>query len=257
MIKLRYVPKAALEQLRLARVFVETQKNEAAARGVVYKPKPVGWFWPETRVHIIEKLCSEGDMDNAWKTLRKVFDDDKDEPDSGVFVCTCAYYYDYWKLAKRRTPAEHREYFQQIAKDLMDVAKRIVSEPEFGSLGMMGEAHASIVQMLDDEKIGRFMNWIEALPDGRSGRLFLMQLMPGFLPYATWLSERAEELGSQPPISARPNRQSAHRVFFQKKLAQWFETNFGEPMLNVVTPATNAIFRSNVSRRTVRGVVRP
>ncbi len=128
-------PGTMLGRIDVAKRYIEDDKERARQQACEYVPVfgPLGFT--ELAVAIFERLACNANMEQAWRTLAKVFDDTKLQPDTWAFADFCYQNIRYQEFSPRRSPAEHKRYFEQIADDVMSVATRVVCEPEFGMLG--------------------------------------------------------------------------------------------------------------------------
>jgi hypothetical protein len=256
------VPPAMLRRIEVAKESIATAREKARAQGREYRPffGPLGF--DQDAVDIFETLASHSEMQGVWERLSDLFDDTKRPPDTWRFANFCSDTISTWKCSPKRSPAEHREYFERIADDIMSVALRIIGEPEFGCLGSMA-ARVSVLDMISDDAIRWLMKTTDSDPiDGEyikdeKGavsyfRFSMDEVIPNLYAYANWIASDARRIAGQPSISGRPHKGSAQRTFFIKHLSKWFRDSFGKPMHEVVAGVASALFDDEVTADTVR-----
>jgi hypothetical protein len=256
-----------LKRIEVAKQSIQNDKDRAKKQGRKYLPVfgPLGFT--DDAVRIFETLACHPEMEAVWKSLASVFDDTKRQPDTWAFSDFCYQTIGAWKYSPRRTPTEHKEHFEKIAIDLMDVVMRIIVEPEFGMMGSGIAARVSSLDMVNDETLSWLMETVNAdLLDGRYIktekdalsylRFTLHDVIPQLFDYAEWIAGQATRIASQPSISDRPNRDTAERTFFVKHLSKWFRKGFDKPMHEVVAAVASALFDEAVTADNVRKAVK-
>ena len=255
-------PTAMIERVRVAKNSIENAKARAKSQGRKYLPHFGPLSFTEDAVRIFETLACHPEMENVWQALAHVFDDTKRRPDTWAFSDTCYQTIGMWNYSPRRTPAEHKEYFEKIASDLMNVVGRIICEPEFGTLGMMA-ARVSSLEMVSDETLKWLIDtlgadlienqYIKTEKEAVSYMRFCLgDVIPQLYDYAEWIAKNSLRISAQQSISDRPNRPSAQRTFFIKHLSKWFNDRFSKPMHEVVAGVASALFDEVVTADTVR-----
>lgn len=258
-------PKAMLERIDIAKRSIEEDKERAKKQGREYLPVfgPLGFT--EVAVAIFERLAYDANMEDAWRALAKIFDDTKRRPDTWALADFCYQNIGAWEFSPRRSPAEHKRHFEQIANDVLSVAARVVSEPEFGMIGTMAASVRSL-EMVGDGHLKWLLEEMDADPiDGRYIksdkeaisylRFCLNEVIPDLYSYAEWIAANARRIAAQPSISERPHRDTAQRTFFVRHLSKWFRERFNVPMHEVVARVASALFDEAVTADTVRKAV--
>ena len=262
-------PKAMLERIDVARRSIAEAKERARKQGREYLPVFALFGFTEVAVAIFERLAYDANMEDAWRALAKIFDDTqpptKRQRDTWAFADFCYQTIGVWEFSPRRSPAEHKRYFEQIADDVLSVAARVVCEPEFGMIGTMA-ANVSSLEMVGDDHLKGLLEEMDADPiDGRYIksekeaidylRFCLGDIIPDLYHYAEWIAENARRIAAQPSISDRPHRDTAQRTFFVRHLSKWFRERFDQPMHEVVAGVASALFDEAVTADTVRKAV--
>ena len=258
-------PKAMLERIDVAKRHIEDAKERARKQGREYVPVFHALGFTEVAVAIFERLACNTNMEKVWRALATVFDDSKRMPDTWAFADFCYQNVGVWEFSPRRSPAEHKRHFEQIADDMMSVAARVVCEPEFGMLGTVA-ASVSPLEMVGDDHFRWLLEQMDADPiDGRYIksdkdaisylRFCLADIIPDLYRYAEWIAANARRIAAQPSISDRPHRETAQRTFFVKHLSKWFRDRFDRPMHEVVAGVASALFDEVVTADTVRKAV--
>lgn len=258
-------PAKMLERIEVAKRSIAQDKARAVKQGREYAPVFYPLGFTDTAVAIFERLAGDANMEHVWQTLTSMFDDTRRLPDTWAFADFCYQTIGVWEHSPKRTRAEHKRYFQQIADDLTDVASRVVCEPEFGAIGSIG-ATVSPLEMVGDDMLEWLLEAMNADPiDGKiiktqKGavgylRFSLAEVIPDLFSYAEWMAATARRIAMQPSIGGRPHRDTAHRTFFIKHLSKWFRDHFGRPMHEVVAGVASALFDEAVTADTVRKAV--
>lgn len=253
------------KRIQVAKQSIENDKARAAQHGREYRQFFSPISFTDDAIAVFERLACNPNMEPVWKVLSKLFDDAKRPPDTWQFADFCYQNLGIWKHSPRRTPAEHARHFGQIAEDVMNVAARIVVEPEFGMIGQLA-ASVSSVEMVTDKDLEWLIETMDAsLVDGyyiesdedaiRYLRSSLHDVIPDLYRYAEWIAANAKRIAAQAPISERPNRGTAQRTFFVKHLSKWFREKFKIPMHEVVAGVASALFDEEVTADTVQKAV--
>lgn len=258
-------PATMLARIKVAKQSIKDNKARARKQGREYFPDFSPISFTELAVSIFERLACNPNMENVWVMLATIFDDAKRPPDTWAFSDFCYQTIGVWECSPRRSPAEHKEYFEQIADDVLSVAGRIVCEPEFGMIGSMA-ATVSPLEMVKNDALKWLMENMDAdLIDGHYIksekdaisylRFCLADVIPDLYDYAEWIATNARRIAAQPSISDRPHRETAQRTFFVKHLSKWFRDRFDKPMHEVVARVASALFDEAVTADTVRKAV--
>jgi hypothetical protein len=216
-----------------------TEANTENIRRKLYRKSMIGHLPDAESTALLEKLITNLTMKGVWIALAKR---SKHERDPWQFFAACEHGIAGWRGDQKQTAAERRAFYQEIH----DTAGKLLS--------LMHQASAfdfySITKLVEDQTV----EWlIEALgaslsdssPAGQEisyARFCLSDVIPSSFEVLNDIGEKAKQYRDKSPIVKKPNSQNAMIHYFVRQLSSFCQSEYGQPLHEVVATTTAVIF---------------
>lgn len=201
------------------------------------------------RTELLGRLLTDLRMKSVWKALEKRV---ANERDYHAFVNACEHFITAWRGDNKRTAAERRAMFQEVAAAAANLQSLLCLCSEFDDY--------SIKKLIDEEKIQWFIDVLPArnTDDAWYASACLSEIIPSVQDVLQDIAQRATEYGEMEPVVKKPNSSNAQIHYFVRCLSNYCVRRYQQPLHEVVAITTAVVFGTqDLDSDYVRKIVKP
>lgn len=212
----------------------------------------ISFFLPDKEsTALLEQLITNTLMKDVWKTLSKRIQEDREYLH---FFGACEGGIMGWRGDRKQTTKEKEIFFQEIA----DTSGKLL-----GLLHNAGEYdYYSTIKLRSDKEIKYLLESldsnIEPSEDNISyARFTLSDFAPSMIEILSDIADKAREYSKNEPIVKKPNSTNAEIHYFVRRLSDYFQSRYSQPLHEAVAVTTSVIFdQQNIDTDYVRKLVK-
>jgi len=217
-----------------------TEENIENMRRKIYRQSStIGGLPDKEGTALLEKLITDLNMKGVWMALAKR---STHEREPWQFFTACEHGIAGWRGDQKQTAAERRAFYQEIH----DTAGKLQS--------LMHTASAfdfySITKLVEDHAVESLMETLGAtlsdhIPTGEEvsyARFCLSDVIPSSFAVLNDIGEKAKQYRDEPSTVKKPNSQNAKIHYFIRRLSDYCQRVYTQPLHEVVAVTTSVIF---------------
>jgi len=250
--KLKNIPDSVYEEIR----------SENYRRGIIELPRNEG-------AELLGKLLTDLNMKKVWVSLSKR---NKETKQYHRYWNACQNGILGWRYNRKLTSKQHREYFNGISEDAINLYIKLRDTKEF--------INFSIADLIAKERIKWCLEAIKANPLNEPSKnksnkvnsssepsefsdeqiefskLAIGRIIPSLQYVLFTIAEEARQYANEKPIVLKPGSDNAEIHYFIRYLSRYMQKEYGQPLHDIVATTTSVLFEKDIDSDYVRKVIK-
>jgi hypothetical protein len=232
-----------------------SDENLEDMRRQLYRGMLFGGLPENEEISLLEKLISDQNMKSVWTTLSKRYTDEWQDPRQFFDVCQRGI--TGWRGDLKQTPAERREFYQEIYDTVLKLWSLMNKASAFDDYSISGLIKDDSIEWLRD-----VLDMPDIYSQGDEMELSyvkscLSEITPQLYQVIEDIAETSKKYRDEAIVVKKPNSQNAGAHFFINTLSHYCRKTYGQPLNEVVAITASVVFDlQNCDEAYVRKIVK-